>query len=138
MAIALTKVADSEVVSGNRRSVNFTFAGDASYPAGGYAITPANIGLSKITDVQVVGVGAVGARFLVQWDRVNGKLMFLYPTGGATVAPGAIADPISTTGGASATAVDAVTPNITPGRGKELLATTNATTITGELQFSGY
>ncbi len=51
---------------------------DASYAAGGYAVTAANFQLNTIKKVWVVGLpgstGSAGSNFTVTWDKTNGKL----------------------------------------------------------------
>jgi len=138
MSVTLTKVADSDNVVGRFRSVMYDMAFDNSYPAGGEAITPANVGLSKILGVTVKGGNAAHPKLIYGWDTTNNKLLAFFPTGGATAAPTSLANPIVTTGSATASAVDAVTPNITPGQGVEVGATADLSSITLRVEFIGY
>lgn len=100
--------------------------GDNSYPTGGYPVTAADFGLTDIIHV-AIQQGRVGLIF--EYDYVNQKVIFRYPTGGATASPAALAVPAVTTGASTASAVNATTPALTPGQAKELLATTDVTTV---------
>lgn len=139
MAITQTIVPNSEdVLGGKLRTISVDVTGDAAgYLSGGYLITKRGP-LSTITGGMVVSSNAAGARLLAHFNVATKKLIVLYPTGGATAAPAALADPISTTGASTASAVDATTPNITPGRGKEVLNATNLTTCTWRVMLFGY
>lgn len=94
---------------------------DNSYPSGGYLPTLANLGLTQTIDTVIFGMAVATAfALLVQWDDATGKIRVFYPTGGATTAPSTVAAPLSTTGGSTASAVNATTPAITPGAAKEV------------------
>lgn len=94
---------------------------DNSYPAGGYPVTPANVGLVSYVDMLVMGPALATAFLLITaYDPTTGKIRVFYPTGGATAAPATVAAPLSTTGASTASAVNATTPAITPGAGKEV------------------
>lgn len=101
----------------------------SSYPTGGESITPADFGLNDI--IVVIPQGSSGLLF--EYDYANQKLLAKYPTGGATASPAALAAPTVTTGASTASAVNATTPAITPGQGKEVLNTTDLSTITVRL-----
>lgn len=103
--------------------------GDTSYPAGGYSVTPADFGL---TDLIHVAIQAGPSGLIFEYDYVNQKVIFRYPTGGGSASPAAIADPVGSTGGTAVTASAATLP-IVPGRGKELLATTNVAAVSVRL-----
>ena len=137
MALTLAKVDGSEDVWGKHRRVVYDVTLDSSYPAGGEAITAAEVGLRVIEGARFIGFNAAASLMLLAWDPTNGKVIVNYPTGGATAAPAALADPISTTGASTASAVDATQPNITPGRGKEVLATTDLSTLVTRMEFIG-
>ena len=139
MSISLVAVADGIDTRGKYRTTQFTVTGDTSYPSGGYAISPANIGFTKILGAVMIGANSAAAGgILPVWNQGTGKLQLFYPTGGGVAAPGSLADPIVNTGAVTASAVDAATPNIVPGRGKELLATTNVSTLSYIFEFIGY
>lgn len=62
---------------------------DASYAAGGYALTAANFGLKNIKKIYcgaVAAVGAAGSGFLQSWDKTNSK-MKVYKTGAVVSTP---------------------------------------------------
>ena len=116
-------------------TVDFTF--DASYPAGGEALAARDFMMTTIKEVMVVGGNAAAGRLLFHYDTTNKKLMCLYPTGGVTASPAALADPFAV---ASAVGADTITIDpiaITPGRGKEVVDTTDLSTITVRLQVIG-
>src|SRR5574341_1172375 len=129
MALTLTKVPDSEDVWGKHRVAMFDLVGDASYPAGGYAITPSQVGMRRIYGVKFVGGNPAAGRLIPHWDTSAGKYMLAYPTGGGIASPAALSDPILNAGAVAVTSSAATAP-IIPGQGKELLAATNVSTIT--------
>tara|TARA_B100000949_G_scaffold81226_1_gene72617 strand:- start:11043 stop:11459 length:417 start_codon:yes stop_codon:yes gene_type:complete len=130
MSLTLTKTPAGDDVWGRHRVWVGDVKFDSSYPAGGEAVAAGDFTMGSLMGVQVLGGNAAAAAYMMHFDSANSKLMLTYPTGGATTAPAAVADPIVTTGSATASVVDATTPNITPGRGKELRAATDASTIT--------
>jgi len=75
--MALTVTPIRRTVFGNRRVVTADVAFDNAYTAGGLALTPANLGLSKIDHV----VGSVASKsdlslaVSVQYDYTNSKLV---------------------------------------------------------------
>lgn len=119
---------------GNRRRAFGTFTFSNSYTTGGESLTPAMVGLGIIDSLDInQGIGGL----IFRWDKANQKVLAFYPTGGATASPGAIADPKVTSGASSATAVNATTPDITPGRAKEVAAATNLSAITFDFEACG-
>lgn len=146
-----------EKLGGGLKRVTSSLLLDASMPAGGYDVTAAMFGLSyfqpskagtSLLDPVVKSVsGAVlMARIIAK------KLIPSYPSGGATAAPGTIADPLLTSGaglagsGAStASAVDATRPTValtstatTPGRGKDLPTGADCAAVTVVATATGY
>jgi hypothetical protein len=65
------------------RTVDITL--DATYAAGGWALTPAQLGFGANGVIQMVDVGTRGG-FLFEWDQVNNKLMARDCSGGVGVA----------------------------------------------------
>ena len=132
---SVTKV--KETVFGDLRVVIATVVGGTSdYASGGYAVGGTQLGLSKIHAAFVNPANAVAGRLIANWipgTSPAGKIQVCYPTGGATASPAALADPISTTGASTASAVDATQPNITPGRGKEVADATDLTGATWQI-----
>ena len=53
--------------------------GDSSYPTGGYSMTPANVGLSRILYVDLASAGG----YLLEYDYTNQKVKFYRETGAA-------------------------------------------------------
>lgn len=118
---------------GKARVAIATITGDAAgylTASGGIALEAASFGMKVLRGLYVIAANPVAARLMAAYDPAAKGLRVFYPTGGATAAPAALGDPISTTGAATASAVDATQPNITPGRGKEVLDATNLTTAT--------
>ncbi len=76
MAITLSRVKDAEDVWGKHRTVLYDITLDSSYPTGGEAITPREVGLSIIKGAQVMGIkDATSGGVVVQWDYDSQKLM---------------------------------------------------------------
>jgi hypothetical protein len=114
---------------------------DNAYAAGGLALDPTKLGLTTIFAVQPIA-SAQGA--IPVWDFDNKKLMLFWPSGGGAVSPAAPADPgVVTTPDAGATnltgsaAKPALAGVVTPGRGKEFAAASDASTITVEVLVYG-
>jgi hypothetical protein len=76
MAATIAKVKGREADLGPYRAVLVDVTGDASYPIGGYAITPRGLGFARVI-VGMLDAGPVTAgaqlRF-VEYDRVNSKV----------------------------------------------------------------
>ncbi len=135
MAITLSKVAES--VFGNLRVGIYDLAGDAAgYAAGGYALTPANLGLRRIHFAHIQGKNAVAGGLLADFDYANNTFIVKYPTGGGAASPAALADPVGATGAVAVTSSAATLP-IVPGRGKEVANATDLTTATWRLLVVG-
>lgn len=139
MAATITKVRNGEDVWGKTRVQFVDFTGDTSYPTGGYTISPAAVGMKAIIGADIVGANAAGGNIQASWNNSTGKLMLSYPSGGGATSPAALSDPAIASG---ATAVTSAAANgssdLVPGRGKELAAATNVSTLTFRLQFFGY
>lgn len=73
--MALTKTTLSSLRStGDRRAAVLLVVGDASYPTGGWALTPADFGLGVIDWVEPTVQIAPAAAATVQYDKTNSKL----------------------------------------------------------------
>lgn len=66
-----------------RYGVECTIQGDSSYVTGGYAVTPAQFGLTKITGI--VAEGASG-NVIASYNGPAGKVLFIAQATGAEVA----------------------------------------------------
>jgi hypothetical protein len=122
--------------------------GDSAYPVAGYPISAANCGLKMFAlndaktgfiDPVAVGVNQGG----VLAEIVAGKILLTFPSGGAATAPATAATApvgLAATGAATASAVDATRPTVglTPGCGKVLPASCDASTITVFIDAVGY
>lgn len=78
-------------VPGDRRRKRFRVTGDASYPTGGYPVTPANCGFSTQIDyLDIVNDGAGPAGAVANaswfWNTVTQKLQIMVPSTGAEIA----------------------------------------------------
>lgn len=135
MALTLTHLPEFQDVFGSTYVLVYDVTGDSSYPAGGEAVDPdKDLGFGAIIGAVIIGANAVAARLMAVWDTTNNKLQVLYPSGGSAASPAALADPLATVvTGALATADP--TAAMTPGRGKEVLATTDLTTCTWRVIF---
>jgi len=112
MALTLTRKPDGQDVWGKTNVGFFTAVPAASdYPTNGYTITAASVGLRSIIDIKVLGGNQASKQLYYQWDSTNGKLIFMYPTGGAA-APATLTAPVIAAGTLSGTATPAagVTP----------------------------
>lgn len=122
MAVAYTKQRSSNYNSAAQGRL-FIMVPGASYPSGGETIANTDVGLSGPIDMILFGpaVKTTGSYVLLpSFDPTTNKVRFFYPTGGATTAPSTVAAPLTTTGASTASAVNATTPAITPGGGKEV------------------
>jgi hypothetical protein len=128
----LANVADT--IHGNMRVAFRDVTFSNSYATGGESITPAQVGVNKIFQV-LPDQGVSGLLF--NYDYVNSKLKATYPTGGATASPAALAAPQVTTGASTASAVNATTPALTPGQGKEVAAATDLSSVVVRTRFIG-
>lgn len=142
---------DSFDVWGKHTHVQADFTFDSSYPAGGEALAAGDFMMKTIKGVQVVGQNAAAGRMMFSYDNTNKKLMCFYPTGGASASPGSLADPVPSTpvlahasGGVTVTSSAATMPDHAatagtqaPGRGKEVLDTTDLSTLTVRLMVIG-
>jgi hypothetical protein len=138
MALTFTAVPDGENVEGKFRTRMFDVALDNSYVTGGYAITgserraaPRRQGFRGRHQGHAGQLWRRGPQLRPDQRQADGLL----PNWRSTASPAALAAPKSTSGGATASAVDATTPNITPGQGKEVANATDLSTITLRMKF---
>lgn len=130
MALTFTKVAGTERNLGNMRTVQYDIAFDDSYPTGGESVAAASVGLRKIEGAFCIGGAAAAGALLWFFDVVNSKIVALQPTGGGGTNPTTLAAPIVSSGESTASAVDATTPTIVPGIGKEVADTADLSAYT--------
>jgi hypothetical protein len=126
-----------DVLGGKIKTICVDIVGGTTYGAGGFLLKKAG-GMKTVLGATVIGCNAAAARMNLSYINATGKCLVTYPTGGATASPAALADPISTAGAQTASAVDAVQPNITPGRGKEVAVNTDLTSCQWRLMLIGY
>ena len=149
MAANITQVKSGEDVWGKHYVRVFDVTLDTSYPnSTGYVINAGDVGLRVITGVTVIG-GNKAAGTLIAWPDLLGAgaggaevesvaLRLFQPTGGGGANPTTLAAPKVTTGASTASAVDATTPTITPGIGKEVANTADVSAYVYRLQFVGF
>mgnify|MGYP001262126021 CR=1 FL=1 len=76
MALTFTSVANINIQkSGGFRFRVYDITFDSSYATGGWAITPANVGLTNIVDMVSSGPQVAAAGAVFGWDPVNSKLL---------------------------------------------------------------
>ncbi|MFC7044293.1 hypothetical protein ACFQH6_20470 [Halobacteriaceae archaeon GCM10025711] len=73
MGITYTKQADGWT-GGTQREVVVDAAFDSSYTAGGEALTPSDVGLKKIENVDIESV-TTDSGYIVEWDNDAGTLV---------------------------------------------------------------
>lgn len=132
MALIYAEVPDSEDFWGHKKRKLIDVTLDDSYPANGYTLDEFRVAVGPIEQAQQVGGNIASAGLL--FNYVSGKLVVMYPTGGAEDSPSALAAPAITEGGSGG---DSATFTIVPGVGKQVLATTDLSTITVRLQVIG-
>lgn len=91
MALQFAKVSDAVGVQGTIRETFYDVTLDASYPTGGEAIAPNEVGLGTIIHgANVIGQrrtnGAATTAYVAQWDHIAGKLQ-VFVTGTAADTP---------------------------------------------------
>lgn len=120
-------LSERRIVGKKRRNIlTITFGdGAKTYPAGGVPMpTFGSFGMTRQLDFLNVLDDSAGP-FLVKYDKTNNKLRFYWPTGGGgTPAVASATNPIVSSGASTASAVDATTPTIKPGKAVEFTAAT--------------
>lgn len=149
MAATITQVKSGEDVWGKHYVKVFDVTLDTSYPnSTGYVIKAQDVGLRVITGVKVIG-GNKAAGALLAWPDLLGTdagggeytsvaLRAFQPTGGGGTNPTTLQAPKVSSGASTASAVDATTPTIVPGIGKEVANTTDLSAYVYRLMFVGF
>jgi len=146
MALTFTRIADGEDVWGRTKVKYLDITLDSSYPASaGYVINAQDVGLKYIRGAQVVGGNQASGTLLYAFDngttagvlKTSTILRCYQPTGGGGTNPTTLAAPIVSSGVATASAVDATTPTIVPGIGKEVANTASLTAYIVRVRFEG-
>lgn len=142
MALTITPVKGTEWVAGRLRGQLFDVTFDNSYVAGGMAVTGREFNLgpgNSLLGMRFVGGNIASGALLFAFDHANSKIVCLYPSGGGAASPAALADPAITAGGVAVTSAAANgAADLTPGRGKEVAAATNLTTISVRVDAFGF
>jgi hypothetical protein len=74
MALTFSEV--TRTLTANKRVVVADVTLDNSYPTGGEAISPSDVGLQAFEAVLIPSINNAGTRFLV-WDQANSKVKVL-------------------------------------------------------------
>lgn len=123
MALTFAKVSDAVGVQGTIRETFYDVTFDASYPTGGEAIAPNEVGLGTIIHgAEVIGQrltsGAPTTSYVLSWDFIAKKLQVFTTAGSGAIA--AHTHDISIIGGQAAAGTAAVSaPAATDLLGKE-------------------
>lgn len=111
---------------------------DTNYQAGGMAVVPHDCGLLQVYGMQEIGGNSAAGALLFSYNTTNNTIQAFYPTGGGAASPASLSDPAITAG---ATAVTSAAANgsadLTPGRGKEVAAATDLSSVTIRCAFFG-
>lgn len=146
MPLTITRVPDGNDVWGRTNIQYVDIALDNSYPAStGYVVNAQDVGLRLIKGATVVGGNQASGGMVLAFDngsaagvlKTSVNLRVWQPSGGGGTNPTTIADPIVSSGAATASAVDATTPTIRPGRGKECANTANLSAFIFRVRFEG-
>lgn len=81
----LSKLPQGRISMGSRTAVLAEMAADASYPTGGYLLTPAQFGLTSIDEIFAFSTGG----YLIEYVEATGKVKVTVPGAGAAVFTGA-------------------------------------------------
>lgn len=135
--MAFTYTYKTSWIAGNKRHAVFDLVFDTSYAATpGEDVSLSALGLSEVFYATVQPVNAAAWRLNFGYDYTNNRIVVTYPTGGSIAAPAAIGDPVLNAGGTAVTASAATGPFL-PGRGKEVLAATDLSSVTVRLYVVG-
>lgn len=167
MAATLKKVSNGYTVAGSLAISIIDFTGDTSYPSGGYLISPAFVGVNKVLSCSVMPRDLASTVYNAVYDANTSKFVLVYPTGGTGTVPAALADPgltegaVTVAGAATGSIPAGATPvtstsaqpsvsvpasgltasiadsPLTAGRGKQLAAATDVSTLKYRLTFIG-
>lgn len=131
--MALTITVNQRELMGRLKYRAGTIDFDSSYPAGGEALSAADLELGEVH----LALFSPSAGLIYEYDHANAKIKATYPTGGAS-APATLTDPaaaVTVPAGATAVTSTAAQPDLTEaltaGRGREVGATTDLSTVTG-------
>jgi len=142
MSLTVSLTGDWLESLGSKRAVNFSITGDASYTTGGYAFTPANIGLGVIDFVEFDNASGNVAFYNASTGKIQffvdgGNLPSVTVTGGQAAGPALQITPDSNAGVLGKTAATTRTiPGATfgltavPSSLVEVGATTNLSAVT--------
>lgn len=132
-------VKGADFTAGRMRGAVYDVTFSSSYTTGGEVFTSDDVGMVSVVGMQQIGGNSAAASLLYEYDTANSKILVLYPSGGGAASPAALADPAITSGAVAVTSAAANgAADLTPGRGKEVAAATNLSTITVRCLFLGF
>lgn len=139
MALTFTPVKDeSPDYFGATPVTVFDITMDNAYPAGGYVVVGANVGLRLLLGMHLIGGNAAALGLYYHWRTDTGKLQAIFPSGGGAAAPVTLANAAIAAG---AVAVNSVAANgatdLVPGIGVEVGNGANLSTITARFLIFG-
>lgn len=146
MSLTITRVPDGNDVWGRSKIQYVDITLDTSYPAStGYVINAQDVGLKSIRGAQCVGGNQASGGMSLAFDngsaagvlKTSVAMRVWQPSGGGGTNPTTIQDPKVSSGASTASAVDATTPTIVPGRGKECANTANLSAFIFRVRFEG-
>ena len=76
MAATIARVVGTENLVGKLRAVMFDLTGDNSYPAGGYPVTAAMLGLRSLLAMDFIAGNTAGIGSSPYWNSQTGKVQF--------------------------------------------------------------
>lgn len=136
MALAISIPIDGHGIEGIERTVRGTLALDTSYPTGGYALTPRNLGLGAINDIEVRSKNG----YVFEYNYTAQLLLVYRSLPAGTVAAPTIdgaAGTIRVTGGQVAGAAVQIQPDAAGAAvGKTAVTDRDATTVIGGITAS--
>lgn len=146
MSLTFKKIPDGEDLWGRTRVTWFDITLDNSYPnSAGYVINAQDVGLKYIRSAKAVGGNKAAGALLFHFDHgatagvlANSVILRAFqPTGGGGTNPTTLAAPVVSSGASTASAVDATTPTIVPGIGKEVADTGDLSAYIIRVRFEG-
>lgn len=85
MALTFAKVYDAAGIQGTIRETFYDITFDSSYPTGGEAISPVDVGLFNVYAINAIGGNAAAAGYRFWWDTANNKMLVYFASGGGNL-----------------------------------------------------
>lgn len=137
--MALTISALKKDIAGNKRMHSGQITFDSSYDAGGESLTPNNIGLHNIENIEIMSASG----FYFEYDYTNRKVKVLVPSVVIGAAGAATIDdfPLTGTGASTARSIgldNAASGTVRFGAQQEVAASTNLSAVVARFIATGY